>query len=115
MAIRGPGPFNSDNAFSEFGVVVTILAERVDRAINVLKEQPWPIDPVVHCLIVCLVALGKAYPQGLNASLDPRRVNAWREAYFAWLDQVEKRLPAKYREEMRSGAEKAFAQLAKMY
>jgi hypothetical protein len=109
----GSGPFDNDWAFSEFGVVVMIIAERVDAEVSELRDKPLQADQGVVAMVCCLRALGKVCR--VDSALDPARVKGWQKEFFAWYEEVKKKLPAKYRDEIKTVAEKEFAQLLKCF
>ena len=113
--IYGTGPFDNDWAFTEFGVVVLTIADRVDAEVSELRTKPLQADQAVVAMVCSLRALGKVCPKGMSASLTPDRVKHWQKEFFAWYDEVKRKLPAKYREQIKADAEKEFAQLLKYW
>jgi len=113
--IHGPGPFENDWAFTEFGVVVLTIADRIDAEVSELRSKPLQADQAVVAMVCCLRALAKVCPQGMSASLEPDRVSGWRDEFLAWYEEVKRKLPAKHRDEIKAVAEKEFAQLLKSW
>lgn len=113
--IYGAGPFDNDWAFTEFGVVVLTIADRVDAEVSELRTKPLQADQAVVAMICSLQALGKVCPKGMSASLTPDRVKHWQKEFFAWYDEVKRKIPAKYREQIKADAEKEFSQLLKYW
>lgn len=113
--IEGPGPFENDCAFTEYGAVIYLLAERVDAEVKQLRKKPLHTEQALVGLICCLRTLAKACPLGMNASLEPWRVTEWKEAFDVWYEAVKEKLPAKHRAAIRTVAHKEFAQLLKSW
>ena len=107
MAFHGSGPIGNDQAIEEFGAILFLISDRVDESLDRL-ENSNTLEQVTMAGVTALRVLAQKYPQYSTIALVKSRLEEWRRRYFSWLDRVESRLPPRFREEIRSSAQKEF-------
>jgi hypothetical protein len=111
MKIDGPGPYDSRWAKQMFGVALSHMCDHMRIELEKLRTNPWPTEPAVICLVRCMRLVAEDYPQLANFAFPWPEVYKWEDAYFEWFDSVEKKIPAKFRGEMRAVGKEEFARL----
>ncbi|MFO0884061.1 MAG: hypothetical protein U0894_07740 [Pirellulales bacterium] len=61
--IYGAGPFDNDWAFTEFGVVVLTIADRVDAEVSELRTKPLQAEQAVVAMVCSCGDLAKFAPR----------------------------------------------------
>lgn len=107
MAYWGSGPADNDYAFGEISVYVLIIKERMFTDADGCIDEAFPEQAIVATL-QCIRLLAGQFHKSVRRSFRRNDFEKAKEAFGRWYESVEKKLPKKYRDAIRSNAEAEF-------
>lgn len=109
MRIYGAGVFDNERADLTGKVYIRLCFEEIEKALVFLKTD----DSCQYLLseLDILLMLAQKFPDDVFTKLKKPQLKMWEESYFAWFDRNNKKIPAKYRDDIKKSAEKLFLDL----
>jgi hypothetical protein len=107
MSYWGNGPIDNDYAFNKVGGYVIILKERMFKDANSVVENAYAEQSIVAS-VRCIRLLAREFPKCVILHFGTNELAMAKELFDKWFESVKKRLPAKYREAIRSSADAEF-------
>jgi hypothetical protein len=107
MSYWGSGPIDSDYAFDAVGVYVLMIKDRMFQGAETVIQKAHPEQSIVAS-VQCLRLLAAQFPKCVMVHFGSKALQKAREEFGRWYELVQEKLPAKYREAVRTNAEAEF-------
>lgn len=107
MPYWGSKPTDNDYAFDAVGVNVLLIKQRMFQDAENVIEKSFPEQGIIASL-QCLRLLAIEFPKNVRLQFGRKDFEKAKAAFEQWYDKVQQKLPAKYREAIRTEAEMEF-------
>lgn len=97
----------TDYAKGKIDLVISLIVDRMEEDINRCIEKEFPEQSVLG-MLVCLRLIGERFPQNLSLYFGRRNLEEAKTKFYKWYELVHKKIPAKFRQEVKEVAEKEF-------
>ena len=107
MRIFSTAPEGNEMAELENARYINLALRQIEENIEWLKTANIPV--MTH--IDILVSLAKRFPVNANLLIKKEKVQEWKKVFNDWFERCGNKIPAKYREGIKTNSDELFIQL----
>ena len=97
----------TDFAKGSIDLIIRNIIKKMDSDIKMSIEKEFPEQSILSSL-VCLRLIGEKFPKNLSIYFGNLDFEELKSKFYKWYELVHKKIPAKFREEVKEVAEKEF-------
>ena len=97
----------SDFATNAVGVAILNIKDKMLKDFDGIMKAKHPEQSIITSL-TCLRLIGERFPQSLCLHFLEQDYIEMKEKFYQWFELMNKKIPAKYRDELKASAEQEF-------
>ena len=110
MRIFSTAPEGNEMAELENARYINLALRQIEENIEWLKTANKPVQAVMTHIDI-LVSLAKRFPVNANLLIKKEKVQEWKNVFNDWFERCGNKIPAKYREGIKTNSDELFIQL----